>query len=538
MAQPNVPDPQACLAFLPNELLALVFIAALPDLRSAEDSRPLSIRQAPLNVASVCSRWRKISLSTPQLWTQIFFDLSMYAEFKTASTVASAVAVFVERSVRRPLDISVIAIRQYNDPIGGTVTKQDWTALARSIARPLVASHYRWRMAIVIGPREVWQEAFDSDDHWSLSNLAMIQELDFGMTPCYVDMDLSRHDPFTIDISRSATLESLTIGDDFDSVLEVDEPAFFPRLHKFRLATSLSHISLDAIFRVLMSAPSLRELYLPLPVYDFQENTSGGNHRTLRLQDLREFHLSGYRRPGLRTPVNTASKLMNVLDRLTLPSLHRLQVEADDDRDETSPVLVCIRDMLQRSSPPLAKLYLHFEDIELDDLFSCLNAAPLVKELTLKMWMADYIRIAERLEVHPPVLGGGDANVLLPNICPRLQSLTLKGINLDESAEAVARMISSRSPPGSERFPDRSASDALHHDQVGTFRDLVEVNARHGTIILKKVNLVGDGNKSLESVLQNVAMAELVGRGLKLGVWPHGEYWDSDPDSDNDDDDE
>jgi hypothetical protein len=131
-----------------NELLTLVFIAALPD--PSNDSSPLFIRQSPHNVSQVCRRWRHIALSSPQLWAGVNFDLRIYDEFAKAAKAALAIPVLIGRSGDYPLHLRIIALcdnyaLQGRKTLRGSPTAQDWKNLAGGILRPLLAEQHRWR---------------------------------------------------------------------------------------------------------------------------------------------------------------------------------------------------------------------------------------------------------------------------------------------------------------------------------------------------------------------------------------------------------
>ncbi|KAJ6504582.1 hypothetical protein C8R47DRAFT_151596 [Mycena vitilis] len=62
---------------LPVEITSQIFVHCLPD--SARDVSPLD---APLVLGRVCSVWRNIALSTPQLWTS--WSLSIDGDYSSS----------------------------------------------------------------------------------------------------------------------------------------------------------------------------------------------------------------------------------------------------------------------------------------------------------------------------------------------------------------------------------------------------------------------------------------------------------------------
>ncbi|THU75404.1 hypothetical protein K435DRAFT_617605, partial [Dendrothele bispora CBS 962.96] len=51
---------------IPNEILAEIFVTSLP--YSSFYHCPTSVDTTPLKFMSVCKNWRRVALSTPELW--------------------------------------------------------------------------------------------------------------------------------------------------------------------------------------------------------------------------------------------------------------------------------------------------------------------------------------------------------------------------------------------------------------------------------------------------------------------------------------
>jgi hypothetical protein len=63
---------------MPAEILSSIFLECLPV--GKLDSFQPSAHKAPLLVSSICSRWRNVAISTPQLWSSVYlcFDDMAY----------------------------------------------------------------------------------------------------------------------------------------------------------------------------------------------------------------------------------------------------------------------------------------------------------------------------------------------------------------------------------------------------------------------------------------------------------------------------
>ena len=191
-----------CLA---NEILSLVFVAALPRLYSTNESSPLSETQTPLNVSQVCHRWRQIAMSSPQLWSSVNFDLRIYDEFEVATRATSAVATLIQRSGDYPLYIRVILrFGGRENPIRGSPKQQDWAVLASRILKPLIQERHRWRFARIVTSSALWQEGFDDEEDWGICDTHILQDLHLGVLAEYFDgrPDLRRDGCFRLDISN------------------------------------------------------------------------------------------------------------------------------------------------------------------------------------------------------------------------------------------------------------------------------------------------------------------------------------------------
>lgn len=106
---------------IPQELLQEIFIRCLP----AHHNAVMSCREAPLLLGRVCGQWRRVSRSTPRLWSSIHLSITVDepprpwndpAPVETSTDDGSlyeeAVQAWLSRSGGLPLSISLFCISQ------------------------------------------------------------------------------------------------------------------------------------------------------------------------------------------------------------------------------------------------------------------------------------------------------------------------------------------------------------------------------------------------------------------------------------------
>ncbi|KAF9030562.1 hypothetical protein BDZ89DRAFT_1037892 [Hymenopellis radicata] len=102
------------LRSVPNEILCLIFAQCVDYDARARNS--LYTDQAPWTLSYVCSRWRRLVLSFPFLWTRPCFDFTIYGPIGGVHRqMVYLMTLYIERSRALPLDITVQVM---NDWIG------------------------------------------------------------------------------------------------------------------------------------------------------------------------------------------------------------------------------------------------------------------------------------------------------------------------------------------------------------------------------------------------------------------------------------
>lgn len=89
---------------IPPETLAEIFVHCLPDSSYSYPVRDLN--QAPLILTIICRDWRRIALSTPQLWNTLHVYLPPLLGIDTCSQRIAGIELWLNRSGSLPLSIS------------------------------------------------------------------------------------------------------------------------------------------------------------------------------------------------------------------------------------------------------------------------------------------------------------------------------------------------------------------------------------------------------------------------------------------------
>lgn len=120
--------------FMPNEILSFIFHFAVHDDAPEDESYP---GMFPLTISHVCSRWRRLALSTGNLWTRIVLT------FPSSDIQLSRTTAWLSRSATYPLDL----LLDFRDP------SWDWEESSHSfraenihdVLRLLLPHVNRWR---------------------------------------------------------------------------------------------------------------------------------------------------------------------------------------------------------------------------------------------------------------------------------------------------------------------------------------------------------------------------------------------------------
>ncbi|KAJ7270901.1 hypothetical protein C8J57DRAFT_1319979 [Mycena rebaudengoi] len=116
---------------LPPEVVSVIFIACLP----VYSATPHPLR-APLLLCAICSAWRKIALSTPQLWTTFIFSVDLGRTNLSSGVDGLAVVELFECWISRagacPLTMIFSCVTPYQARVSTSLPHRLLDALSRS----------------------------------------------------------------------------------------------------------------------------------------------------------------------------------------------------------------------------------------------------------------------------------------------------------------------------------------------------------------------------------------------------------------------
>jgi hypothetical protein len=356
---------------LPPELLQVIFVCCLPLHRNAV----MHSSEAPVLLGRVCSEWRRISLSTPEVWSSLhivppnvnFSNLtSSTARFERKREL---IEMWLGRSGACPLNISFVWFAS---------DSQDEIKLCASLLEALVPTCGRWRMLDFQVPLKMFKPfiGLTVKDVPLLEGLSLMD----NRTPLGIDKW-----PESLVFAESATnLKNFTLtffsgGLRLPSIpwhqlttlyLESNISFFFKdsreMLSTFAQCAHLQSCTLKFALSHTAFIPAFEKLNLPITLPQLQALCLDGDQH---LQNT--FHMS------------------NTLINLCAPKLRKLEIFGRSGRTEENIApdpLVAIRMLLERSKCPLEKLTVESMTLLPDEFICCLKLAPTLVELVIHNW--------------------------------------------------------------------------------------------------------------------------------------------------------
>ncbi|KAJ3507139.1 hypothetical protein NLJ89_g6474 [Agrocybe chaxingu] len=359
---------------LPTEILQTIFEWCLPTNRNAV----MHASEAPVLLGRVCAEWRRISLSTPQLWASLHIVPPNVNFAKPVSSTSrfqrkrELIEMWLSRSGDCPLNISFVWFASDSD---------DEVKLCGSLLEVLVPMCRRWKVLDFQAPLKMFKPFMGL----TVEDVPLLEGLSLMDNRTSVD-------PEAID----GWPESLLFAESS------------PRLRTFNLTFFSGGIRLPSI---LWS--QLTTLYLESNIafffFDSREMLSVLEQCSSLIGCTLKFPLSHtatlppYEKldmlvtvPKLETlcldgdqHLHNTFHMCNTLMNLRTPRLRRLEILGRSGRPEGSIApepLSAIRQLLQKSRCPLETLNVESMAILPDEFIACLRLVPTLVELVVHNW--------------------------------------------------------------------------------------------------------------------------------------------------------
>ncbi|KAJ7680584.1 hypothetical protein DFH06DRAFT_423619 [Mycena polygramma] len=415
--------------------MAEIFTHCLPIMPEDRFSEP-SPHRAPLLVAQVCRRWRRVALSTPSLWNSFplesGFNLPLFR-------------LWMERSGASPLSFS---------------------ADDGSLESILPYSH-RWRnISLKLNDSSVPALTVVRD------RVPYLHRLQIKFNDDNMEFDELERIPSSCDAFQNApSLRSVCV-----TAPPPDFELPFPQLHSL----AIFKVSADYLVRVCYAASNLTRLNIAMdgmtPHYSDLPSCTLVHLKYLWAYDCSVPSFTDSVPGGIIKP---PCKIAALLTKFTCPSLHEVDIGTipEVSESDTSSVKKGLLSFLARS-PLITRMTLsvrlNYDDILLD-IFRHVPALEKIKIIHLGVWSADFF---EHLTYDP------DASVL--PLCPRLRVFDGGQHRQIESAPALAKMIASRWRVADDGPVARLESITVNCDDAQCAEQLAEFAKEGLNLELKK----------------------------------------------------
>ncbi|KAF8653632.1 hypothetical protein AX16_003784 [Volvariella volvacea WC 439] len=381
---------------LPNELLAEVFQHSIAGPLDATHT----IRK-PLVLASICSDWRRVAISTPQLWCRLHIKLAT----RRSQDDFGLVSTWLGRSGACPLQFSVQWFEK--------APKHDHPAL-----NALASRSQQWRKMLL---------------HLPLLTLGKLSKISRPL-PFLQELNITTLDAFD---GTTDTFE--------EPIIAFRDAMNLRRLECIRLPFHLLelpwtqmeeipalHIPVDQCSAVLRQSPNLLTAVF---AFDYHTSTLPDDAPTFEHSQLKS--LTFYPLPW-REVVNPES----ILRYLQAPKLIHLKISK-----LSSPIGTDLLYFVQYT-PKLTSLSLNQLNLTDKELIPILEMLPNLEQLFLgpcRFVVSDYTIERLRFRSQAEAMSGSGARQHPSNICPRLQSIS---VHLSAKlASDFIRAVSSRAQP-------------------------------------------------------------------------------------------
>ncbi|KAF8169279.1 hypothetical protein K438DRAFT_2024702 [Mycena galopus ATCC 62051] len=395
---------------MPPEILQQIFVGCLPTRHNAI----MHPSASPLLLGRVCSAWRTIALSTPELWSSV--HVVVVPSSPEPAAVCELFRTWLQRSGNRPLSISVFIPH-------GTGFEEN----LRTFMNIILPLSPRWKSLRLL--QRSWPELLCKLSSEDVPSLEVLQIADAGSDPHAIQI-----------LSIAPNLRDLSLKSYRGDALI--PPRQWDRITSLCLEARENFFNLEAaqVLELIEQCANLCSCRLgfpvgapPLPVV----STSAAHQVTL-------LHLHTL---SLTADVITTSpfNIVNFLAALVLPALCALDLSGLSFDFSAVPLasdtLLALDELTNRSSCDIQSLRVQFSEGDPEALIRCLRRCSSLTSLDL---------------VQPGIFDNGEPSDLTsalrelgdPALCPRLRHLRLTHCDrTDEIHPVLKALIEARCAP-------------------------------------------------------------------------------------------
>ena len=359
---------------LPPELLQVIFVWCLPIHRNAV----MHVSEAPVLLGRVCSQWRRISLSTPEVWSSLHIVppninlLNLESSRSRFKRKRELIEMWLGRSGACPLNISFVWVANESE---------NEIQLCASLLEALVPMCGRWHMLDFQVPLKMFKPFVGL----TVKDVPMLEGLSLLDNRAPLGIDVVDEWPESLVFAQSATnLKSFALtffsgGLRLPSIpwhqlttlfLEASTSFFFhdsrEMLSTLAQCVHLQSCTLKFALSYTAFIPNFEKLDLPITLPQLQVLCLDGDQC---LQNT--FHMS------------------NTLINLCAPKLRKLEIFGRSGRvaEKVAPEpVLAIKMLLERSKCPLETLTVESLSLLPEEFIDCLRLVPSLVELVVHNW--------------------------------------------------------------------------------------------------------------------------------------------------------
>ena len=359
---------------LPPELLQSIFVCCLPSHRNAV----MHASEAPVLLGRVCSEWRQISLSTPEVWSSLHI---VPPNVNVSNLTASAarfkrkrelIEMWLGRSGACPLNISFVWFAS---------NSEDETRLCASLLEALVPMCRRWQMLDFQVPLKMFTPFIGL----TVKDVPLLEGLSLtDNRPPSVHIDVVDRWPESLMFAENLTnLKNFSLTFFSGAIWLPSIP--WHQLSTLYLESNISFFFQDSreMLSTLAQCSHLESCTLKFPLsHTSFTSTFEKLDQPITLPQLQALCLDGDQH------LQSTFHMSNTLINLCAPKLRKLEIFGRSRSPEGNIVpepLTAIRMLLERSKCPLEKLSVASMSLS-EEFIACLKLVPTLLELVVQNW--------------------------------------------------------------------------------------------------------------------------------------------------------